>query len=137
MKEQLISLETAKLLKQKGIEISSKYFYTDEFGLCYLGHDGEFLFNEEGKHQYDCNGEFEVGERYYAPTQSLVQKHLRENNIVIEINLDQTSYPKYCFSVYKYSDFGNWEDIKNPDWGLYGKYESALEAGLQLSLKSM
>lgn len=133
MEEQLISFETAKLAKEKKFNIPCENFYIE-----YIDDDVADLFNYEEQRGsgyaelYRNNQEF----KYSASTQSLLQKWLREvHNIIIVIQLDQTTYPKYCFNVYKYKDFGNWEDINNPDWGLYSKYEGALEDGLQLALK--
>lgn len=73
-----------------------------------------------------------------APTQSIVKKWLKEvHNMIIEIGLDQTSYPKYCFNIYIYEHFGNWEEIKNPDWGLYSSEEKCLEEALFLALQNI
>ena len=74
-----------------------------------------------------------------APTQSKLQRWLRKtHDIHIEIQLDRTSYPKYCFEIYKYSDFGNYESLKDTaEWFLYKSYEEALEEALYQSLKSI
>lgn len=43
-----------------------------------------------------------------------------------EILLDRTTYPKYCFEIYRYNDFGNWEKIEIVgDWFLYKSFEEA------------
>lgn len=128
MKEQIINLETAKLAKEKGFDLKViKHYKGDE--LIYNGSLYNFN-NPEEQSQWNI-------ELNSAPTQSLLQKWLREKNIIIEIGLDQTSYPKYCFNIYKYEDFGNWEDIKNPDWGLFSSYEKALEEALVLGLQNV
>ena len=121
--EDFIDYKTALLAKEKGLDLESNYFREQE----------------EGKPDYDDSCEnWNLYDGYCTiVTQSSLQKWLREKNVIIEIQLDQTSYPKYCFNVYKYEDFGNWEDINNPDWGLYYSYEKALEDALVLGLKNV
>lgn len=68
MKDQLISLETAKLAKEKGFDIEVNNHYSDFNQI-----DIEHLMD-------DCkNSELEPFE-YSAPTQSLLQKWLREEH---------------------------------------------------------
>lgn len=126
MVDELITFETAKLAKEKGFNIIYNVAYCEQGILRSCNPD----FNLVGYHNQ--------GLATLAPTQSLLQKWLREkHNVIIDVQLDQTSYPKYCFNVYKYEDFGNWEDIDNPDWGLYSTYEKAVEDALKLGLKSL
>lgn len=129
MTEQLINFETAKLAQEKGFDIRSEYFYTDLFGLCHLEGDGDFLFNSKGQHKYDCNGEFEVGNRYYVPTQSLLQKWLRETHkIEIAIQWFDNCYIKavnkkpFKANTYKVEGFQNYEET----------FEIALSEALKL-----
>jgi len=151
MKEQLISFETAKLAYQKQFQERTEYFYTEENELCRIDSDGEILlrFNDDltiKDYIYNCNGEFWFKEikdeeetlcqsyepiKYYAPTQSLLQKWLRE---------------KYNMQVFCYS-----HTLKNGKYGDYvisfngiylndardeefQTYEEALEVGLQYAL---
>ena len=86
MLETKISEETAKLAKEKGFNLRFADFYCDNYkGLC-TEHD-EFLIVEDLDGViYDCNNEFDEGERYYVTTQSLLQKWLREyKNIHIAV----------------------------------------------------
>ena len=78
MKDQLISFETAKLAKEKGFDIIQRYGIESS------------LYKKTGEHTYYAN----YGVMYYglsegyisAPTQSLLQKWLREkHNLNIEI----------------------------------------------------
>lgn len=144
MKEQLINLENAKLAKEKGFEQhKGNYFYTEKFGLCYLGYGGEYLNIE--KHPktndlevlYDVNGEFEHGDWYNAPTQSLLQKWLRENHrIIITILLDRTTNPKYGIEIFKYIEGYSYKHIISEDTCfLFRTYEGALEVALFEALK--
>lgn len=117
MKEQLISFETAKLAKEEGFKEGSMSHY-----------------EEDGQIQH-CrtsftNGFMEDGEtRFEAPTQSLLQKWLREvHNIHIAILpkiLPSNEIKYYCFKGKMKKDF---ED-------LYDTYEEALEIGLYRALE--
>ena len=159
MDEQLISLETAKLAKEKGFDnLYNKYFYTEENGLCSIECDGEVLnvFNDDltlKSHTYCCNGDFwydENKEEFYDPikfpavTQSLLQKRLRDAHYInIDIATDCTTEPKYCYNIKVFK--GNPKDLGEMEWGwyfheqknwrLYYTYEKALEEGLQEALK--
>ena len=121
MTEQLISLETAKLAKEKGfvqnpyeIPYSYRYKFTDNTG-CVLSHS---LFNPSSN---ICT----------APTQSLLQKWLREKyDIDIIINTYRNQNQKY----YKYFISEKSKNvIKSEEY--YNTYEDALEIGLQEALK--
>ncbi len=134
MQEQLVSKETAILAREKGYNFYSKYFHTDSFGLCYIDESGEFLYNTEGHHQYDCNGDFSFGERYYAPTQSLLQRWLREvHNIHISVGNIYNDWSKWSFAVVV-KNKGIIISFRN-DKNIFNSYEEALEIGLLKALK--
>lgn len=110
MTEELISFDTAKLAKEKGFK---KIF-------CHYG--------------YKKSGKVTVMPSYYdAPTQSLLQKWLREVH-EIEVNPAQNFTKggikmQYNISIesYKYNHLGKY---------IYGNtYEEVLEVGLQEGLK--
>lgn len=127
MQSVIVDFKTAKLAKEKVfIGYKSKVHYRIS---------EECLINGLIEDYDDHN----LTENYLsAPTQSILKKWLKEvHNLIIVIGLDQTSYPKYCFNIYKYEDFGNWEEIKNPDWGLYCSEEKALEDALVLGLQNV
>ncbi len=133
---------TAKLAKENGFILGSSNVW-----FSYI--DGSI---EEGTNFYtqnNCkvsdlsNSEFIVYER---PTQEELQKWLRDNLIFVEVNVDATSSPKFCYSIKQF--VGNpinlsekewyWKDILNdPDWGLYRTWEKALEDGLIKGLNLM
>ena len=116
LKEKLISFETAKLAKEKGFHISSR---------------GEGM----GKRVF-INGElvntiFSSKDHIHAPTQSLLQKWLREvHNVSIKID-DYYTYSRVRFD-YNICELGSQED--NPV-GVFETYEEALEIGLYQALK--
>jgi hypothetical protein len=127
MQSVIVDFQTAKLAKEKGfIGYKSKVHYRIS---------EECLINGLIEDYADHN----LTENYFsAPTQSILQKWLRDNhNLIIIIQLDQTSYPKYCFNLYKYEDFGNYEEIKILNWGLYRNYEKALEGALLYGLANI
>ena len=113
MTDQLISFETAKLAKKKELHIpESNYAY----------------FN--GKLQR-CSGQvYSSNERCEAPTQSLLQKWLREEHsidIIIEPNANEIQ-KYYCWRIRKNMEPAKWGNVTNT-------FEEALEAGLQQTLK--
>lgn len=130
MTEELISFETAKLAKEKGFD-----------GYCYDCFNSYGCLNSNGWCEYIQDNDtilpFKSSalkkEDFLRPTQSLLQKWLREVH-EIEVNPAQ-SFTKggikmqYNISVesYKYNHLGKY---------IYGNtYEEALEIGLQEALK--
>ena len=108
MKEQLISFETAKLAKEKGFK-----------KLC------DFSYDEDGILTGNCEQSY----NYVAPTQSLLQKWLREKHD-IHITITSISQESWQYHIQKPKDKlgDNYEeDFEN--------YEEALEVGLQEALK--
>lgn len=153
MKEQLISLETATLAKEKQFQEYTSYFYTKENGLCSIDTDGEILniYNDDLTFKdsiWDCNGDFWYNEiedeewiyaqsyepiKYPAPTQSLLQKWLREKHKIILIigyqyEYDSTPYSYWIYKEEQSLPINQWVDDLET-------YEEALEKGLQEALK--
>lgn len=110
MTEELITLETAKLLKEKGFQ------------------QRKYLINVSTLHH--CYKYLSV------PPQSVAQKWLRETkNLHIEIYRNACGYG---YIIVKANN-GTWmedDDAKGPnDGGNWDTYEEALEEGLQEALK--
>lgn len=110
MTEELITLETAKLLKEKGFQ------------------QRKYLINVSTLHH--CYKYLSV------PPQSVAQKWLRETkNLHIEIYRNACGYG---YAIVKANN-GTWmedDDAKGPnDGGNWDTYEEALEEGLQEALK--
>lgn len=131
MEEQLISFETAKLAKEKGFNIPTRNFYADlswnskeVYSAIEVGYN-EFTNSMEKEHGF--------GDIILIPTQSLLQKWLREIH-EIEVNPAQNFTKggikmQYNISIesYKYNHLGKY---------IYGNtYEEVLEVGLQEGLK--
>lgn len=119
MKEPVVSFEIAKLAKEKG-------FPTE----LVTTHEAYNIKGDLGSIFYS-NDIFDI----LAPTQSLLQKWLREkHNIHIEITLPVDDELKYCTPI----SFEFMVVYKNKDYydGLfYDKYEEALEAALLKALQ--
>lgn len=120
MKDQLVSFETAKLAKEKGFD-----------GFCFDAYNTHKMKYSDGWLEYIDDNEIEIpftseslkSKDILAPTQSLLQKWLREvHNIVIDISLYILS-DSYYYSVHHDVTVDVGEHV-------YDTYEEALEAGL-------
>lgn len=133
MKEQLVEFETAKLAKEKGFNIPCYNHFTRK---------GKFRFCHPDDVKYSFVHENEGWVE--APTQSLLQKWLREeHNIFVSINTvseekwysaeDVEHIPVHKYRVIKNIDNFKYDVI---DWSEpFETYEEALEKGLQEALK--
>lgn len=132
--DQLISFETAKLAKEKGFNIPTrgfiepKYHDTLEFidDTCLYVYDGYSPIKEH--HQILEEG------WYLAPTQSLLQRWLREvHNINVESNY-LPNIQKYGCLYIPMTGKAKRSDIKFVHKFYYDTYEEALEIGLYQAL---
>lgn len=120
MTEELVTLETAKLLKEKGFNEYCKYIINDK------GLTMEIIIRTSN-----------LPKAYYSrPMQSIVQKWLREIK-----NIHICVYNCACGYRYEISKADNGTHIASStykgtnDGGGWDTYEEALEAGLQEALK--
>lgn len=113
MKEQLISFETAELAKEKGFPQEIAYDH-------YLS-DGKMMTNNYYKDKLLDNKDLIA-----APTQSLLQKWLREVH-QIDVIIINTQFGQYWFRLDATTKAGQSNK--------YDTYEQALEKGLQKALK--
>lgn len=115
MKEEIVSFETAKLAKEKGFNEITKHAYWKNIENNYFLADNSDMENSE---LCDCN--------YSAPTQSLLQKWLREvhNAHIWSVPLSLNHYEYYYFKDggYTFSSDG------------YPTYEMAIEEALKKCL---
>jgi hypothetical protein len=127
MKEVLITFDTAKLAKEKGFDWKTAWRYQGD------DHDivGGALYN------HNCLEEQKLWniKLYSAPTQSFLQKWLREKyNLHIEIILKSSGYK--CDGVFMKVKNKKIIMIGNPFSLIeFNSYEEALEIGLQEGLK--
>lgn len=114
MEEQLISFETAKLAKIKGYQEWTRDSYTPY-----------------KSHAYLCIGHSSINRSKYiaAPTQSLLQKWLREkHNIHTAILACEVPASEVKYYIFKGKLKHEWSD-------LFDTYEEALEKDLYEGLK--
>lgn len=127
MTEEFVTLETAKLLKEKGFKEDVFTFYEVD---CV---EGDMILSET----YDESGNFnEKNDCLSTPTQSLAQKWLRETK-----NIHICVYNCACGYGYEISEADNGTHMASSvykgtnDGEEWDSYEEALEAGLQEALK--
>lgn len=121
MEEKVVSFEIAKLLKTKGFDASCSYYYhiVDNNKLKRNFH--EINFNNE-RYNESCIS---------APTQSLVQKWLRDkHNIIVNVNYDFAYTHNWGCEIWK-------NDILDNNKGIRDSYEDALEYGLDCALSNL
>ena len=134
MEEQLIQYKTALLAKEKGFNEYCKKEYVETLEHTLACRGGDFTFPHQPPRIIDI-GIKESYDKFHAkaPTQSLLQKWLREVH-EIEVNPAQNFTKggikmQYNISIesYKYNHLGKY---------IYGNtYEEVLEVGLQEGLK--
>lgn len=136
MKEQLINFETAKLAKEKGFDLITN----QAFDLRIYRPSNLFEENIEkisNAKEYS-NSEYE---RFQRPSQSLIQRWLREKHRVdIQITRNKPMYHEYRVEIYKINDDTNYQYLQinenNSDYcKWFNIYEDALENALQEALK--
>lgn len=127
--DEICTYEVAKLAKEKG-------FPQDVFGTCEMKSS---CYLEDGRYYKDgCICPIE--EAYSAPTQSLLQRWLREEkDIAIEIVALPATYISGLFE-YKHSVFwnsnGHYMEAEYDD-RIFGTYELALEDALKYALENL
>jgi len=139
-KDRVVSYPVAKLMSDKQINLLQREGFEDPdetlmYGLNsqtgqYELHRMDFMFDDKRFKNTDP--------WYYAPTQTMLARFLREEkNILIEILIDKTTEPAYVFSIWKYEDFGNWTEVEDPEgkWLLFRNYEEALNEALLIMLR--
>jgi hypothetical protein len=119
MKEQLISFDTAKLAKKKGVKVESYPVYS---------FDGILVNNYTNAHRI-----------YPAPTQSLLHKWLRDTHNIHVIPYIISGLKYYAITALKPKEDGTLgcDDLFSREIEIlhFKTYEDALEVGLQESLK--
>lgn len=138
MKEQLITFKTAKLAKEKGLmgRNDDGRIIEDMYLDCNYFYDPEnHIPKEDAIHHSELSNYVEgVGKRmFYAPTQSLLQKWLREkHNIIVTLNPTLNVFT-FSYIILTKGSFSGTSDIiiSKKQW----YWEQALEKGLQKALK--
>ena len=142
MEDEIVSLETAMLLKEKGFNEPCSYYYEDDdlykLGYCHGDGTGFVRNNSPINEKISCE-EMQCT----TPTQSLAQKWLRETrNVTFNAN-PHSNDGKIIYVVTikvissnKYVDFNVMMDTSNKAI-MFKTYEDAIEAGLKYCLKSI
>ena len=127
MKDEIIKFETAKLAKENGyLKINGWMGFVDKFyhprtkTLLSMGRTGKTPFND----------------LIYAPTQSLLQRWLREkHDIFVTVSIPYSEFGKYSSEVWE----NNLEDgvkiLAIDGMTVFTSYEESLEEGLLEALK--
>lgn len=118
IEEQYVSFETAKLAKEKGFDIPTRYGFSERRSLVRV--DTSDNWNQDK-------------ELYSRPTQSLLARWLREvHNMCVEVY--STGYGFiWCICDTDSGSFSN--ETGSNDAGAWDTYEDAMEDGLQEALK--
>jgi hypothetical protein len=138
MEEQKVNIEVAKLAKEKGFNIPTISYYTPE-GYC-TESEGYQTERLEESNWNDGQGSYPTSPEEVdcsAPTQSLLQKWLREvHKSVITIrvynNGEEWDETEYRVSVSEFKHFTTHDSFVKSN---FSTYEEALEVGLQEALK--
>ena len=142
MEDEIVSLETAMLLKEKGFNEPCCHFYEDnelhELNY-YQGNGAGFVRNNSQINDMMYCEEMQCA----APTQSLAQKWLRETHHITFNANPHSNDGKIIYVVTikvissnKYIDFNVMMDTSNKAI-MFKTYEDAIEAGLKYCLKSI
>ena len=119
MEETIVSLETAKLLKEREFSVNTNAYYDDCNKL------------QVDKPKNDWNDPLYLGTICSAPTQSLAQQWIREKGIHIGIYANASGWGWILTKC-----GGNGSCIKEiEDDTFFDTYEDALEEGLKQALK--
>lgn len=138
MEDTLISFQVAKLAKEKGFnyKVRHSFGHTINPHIAYPNEDFATPRNfNSTKERYNKSLQGRVYNLISAPTQSLLQKFIRETRGVhIEIHRNASGYYWSMCKADGGTDLG-WSDQLGPnDGGVWDSFEGALENALQVQL---
>ena len=116
MKDELISFETAKLAKEKEFKEDCNYFFSSSYSKI------KYIYTES-----EIMNKYLADDEYAAPTQSLLQRWLRENH-----NINLFVFKTKCINSLKdcWCCEDNYMGISSISTESTHTYEEALEIGL-------
>jgi hypothetical protein len=134
--EQFVPYEVAKDLKAKGYNepCFAVYGYNmSEYESASarerLVQIQEISLTEESNLEFEDLRNSNIGEDISAPLLQEAIDWFEAKGIMIEVKIDQTTYPKYCFFITKYIDPWGWEPHQPKEWFLYlTRREATIEA---------
>ncbi|MBE3086020.1 MAG: hypothetical protein IMZ64_07370 [Bacteroidetes bacterium] len=121
MKEELITFETARLAKEKGYLLPCVNWYN--FSALLIKNAGDYR---------PANGKYPS---YSAPTQSLLQKWLREKHKIYVSPRESWSFDNILEFVCTLNNTHVTHQISNKPVNRFETFEEAFEKGLQEALK--
>jgi hypothetical protein len=109
MEKEFVPYEQALELKELGFDEPCFAWYVSEsYGLEY----GEVIKSDL------------IRDGIVAPTYQQAFRWFREKyDLFCEIQIDRTTEPKFCFDIFQYEHFGNYEKIEVKEWYLYRTQE--------------
>lgn len=124
--EAICTYEVAKLAKDKGFNVQTFdwYDYTGNYHKGFIPHE-----------LHECPRYKE----YYAPSQSLLQRWLREEmGIIVEVFVDDDSNMPLTYNIHQYKDW-NWECVCHHHGNYYAvnDWELCLEDALKYALENL
>ena len=134
--EEICTYEVAKLAKENGFNGNGCFKHYDQNGLLRSNRSFsrfDLTINELYKH--DAPSEVQV----YAPTQSLLQRWLREERgIIIEVFMDDDSNMPLTYNIHQYKDW-NWECVCHHHGNYYAvnDWELCLEDAIKYALENL
>lgn len=134
MNEQIVSFETAQLAKEKGFDLECEKFYKENN---VFGDSFEFYKNSTlmgiGNHHPDNKHWLTY---CTAPTQSFLQKWLRDVQNIFVCPVLYEDYIQWCVIIYvKQNEQSQLNTKHTYIKDVWKTYEQALEEGLQEALK--
>ena len=125
MENELVTFDTAKLAKEKGFTIR---------GIKLMGYTSKFYnHNTKTLLAYGRTGRTDLTKAYFAPTQSLLQRWLREEHDLIVVALPYTLDNKERTRVYIWLIHKKFSSTAKDQY--FKTFEEALESGLEKALK--
>ena len=122
--EEICTYEVCKLAKEKGFDVDCEAFYYNDGFLQYAKFE-------------NWNGRYI--NKFSAPTQSLLQRWLREEKgIVVEVFMDDDSNMPLTYNIHQYKDW-NWECVCHHHGNYYAvtDWELCLEDALKYALEKL
>lgn len=123
MTEELVTLETAKLLKEKGFNWKCEHI---------IGCNKVITKYDLPQSMSCCTEIDNESVEFLCPTLYIAQKWLRENHS-IHIVVDFNQYGRWYYRLYDIKDYDFLSETEVDK--IYKSYEEALEAGIQEALK--
>ena len=116
MEKEFIPYEQALALKELGFDEP-----------CFWWYDFEKELRKDRIGVESINSKYFIDSKSCsAPLYSQSFRWFREkHNLFHEIQIDRTAEPKFCFDIFQYEHFGNYEEIRIGEWYLYRTQEEA------------